>query len=136
MSHAKGCAYRMELFYISVLIVAILLWRAGIAQATEDDKNSADNLYNRVMKAKEYFAHAVEIQLKTLGEEHPDTAKSFKNLGLVYRWLGDYAHAKKYHERALVIRLKALGEYHADTAASLNDLGAVYGKLGDYGKPK
>jgi tetratricopeptide (TPR) repeat protein len=62
------------------------------------------------VKAREYFELALDIQLKVLGDEHPDTATALNNLGRTYSELGDYAKAKECLERALAIRKKLLRE--------------------------
>ena len=58
--------------------------------------------------------------MKDLGPEHADVAKSYNNLGLVHRQLGDLKQAKYCHERALDVYLKKLGHEHVDVAASYN----------------
>lgn len=47
---------------------------------------------------------------RTPGEDHPDVATTYNNLGNVYQSQGDYAKALEYHEKALRIRLKVLGD--------------------------
>ena len=65
---------------------------------------------------------ALAIQLKVLGEDHPDTAASYNNLAVTLRAQGKYAEAEAMHRHALAILLKALGEDHPDTATSYNNL--------------
>jgi tetratricopeptide (TPR) repeat protein len=129
----------METFYITGLVIAILLWGIKTVHAEEDaDKNTADSLcrqgveYFKIedyVKARECFELALDIQLKELRKEHPDIVTSLNNLGLAYSALGGYAKAKEYHERALAIREKVLGKEHPDTATSLNNLGRTYSNL-------
>jgi tetratricopeptide (TPR) repeat protein len=72
-----------------------------------------------------YSERALAIRQKVLGAEHPDTALSLNNLGLLLKDLGDYPGARSYYERALRIRTEVLGEEHPDTAPSLNNLGLL-----------
>jgi hypothetical protein len=53
-----------------------------------------------------------------LGPDHPDTAWSLTNLGLLLRDLGQLEAARPYLERALAIREKVLGPDHPNTAAA------------------
>ncbi len=68
------------------------------------------------------------------GENHPDVATSYNNMGLVYDAQGDYAKALEYHNKALKIRLATFGENHPDVATSYNNMGLVYYSQGDYAK--
>lgn len=85
-------------------------------------------------KAIECGDRSLEIRLKVLGPDHPDTASSFNNIGLVYNLKGDYEKAFEYFERCLAIRLKIFGTDHEDTATSYNNIGLVYSNNGDYDK--
>ncbi len=69
-----------------------------------------------------------------LGTEHPDTATSYNNIGLVYQEQGDYTKALEYLFKALAIKEKVLGMEHPDTATSYNNIGLVYDEQGDYTK--
>ena len=40
---------------------------------------------------------------QVLGEQHPDTAMSLNNLGLLYQVQGQYRRAREYHEASLAI---------------------------------
>jgi len=73
----------------------------------------------------------VGITEKVLGPDHPTTASSLNNLGLLLRAQGDLAGARLYYERALAIREKVLGPDHPDIAGSLNNLGALLRSQGD-----
>ena len=59
-----------------------------------------------------------------------------RNLGIVYRNLGQYSKAKENYEKALIIKKEIYGEKHGDVAASYNDLGIVYSDLGQYSEGK
>ncbi len=67
-----------------------------------------------------------------LGPEHPDTAASLKNLGMLYIDQGAYAEAEQLFSRALAICENALGLGHPDTAQSLINLALAYTHQGTY----
>ena len=58
------------------------------------------------------------IRLKVLGEDHPDTAASYRTLAYNLNAQGKYAAAEPLIQKALAIQLKVLGEDHPDTATS------------------
>jgi tetratricopeptide (TPR) repeat protein len=62
------------------------------------------------------------IDSKLLGEDHPDTARSYSNLALEFNRLGRVKEAAEGVQKALAIRRKALGEKHPLTAASYNSV--------------
>ena len=68
------------------------------------------------------------------GEEHPQTAGTYLNIGNLYYYCGEYNKALKYYELALDIRKKVLGKEHPDTAKSYNNIGNVYSDFGNYDK--
>ena len=47
-------------------------------------------------KALEYYLKAARIYESVLGENHPDTAASYNNIGNVYSDKGDYDKALEY----------------------------------------
>lgn len=81
-----------------------------------------------------YYFKALKIQNKELGEENPDMAATYNNIGYVYKCLGNYPKSLDFYGKSLVIRSKVLGEKHPDTAMSYGNLGSVYDILGDYDK--
>ena len=66
------------------------------------------------------------------GEEHPDIATAYDNIGEVYKDLGDYKMAQVYQEKALRIRLCVFGENHPGVARSYRNVGYQYSLLGDH----
>ena len=82
------------------------------------------------------FERALAIREKVLAKEHPDTARSLNNLGIVQFTLREYAAAKQSHEQALAIRRKSLPPDHPDIAQSLNNLGNVHSALREYAAAK
>lgn len=57
-----------------------------------------------------------------MGENHPHTASSYNNIGVVYKNLGDY-------DKALEIRKDILGESHPFTQHTLQNIAIVKQKL-------
>ena len=51
-----------------------------------------------------------------LGPEHPDTAASYNNIGMVHKALGNYQRALEFHKKALQTHLQTLGTEHQNTA--------------------
>jgi tetratricopeptide (TPR) repeat protein len=83
------------------------------------------------VQAGSLFELALTIREKTLGSDHPQTANSLNNLGLLLQAQGDLARVRPYYERALAILEKVLGPDHRDTANSLNNLGGLLRVQGD-----
>ena len=76
----------------------------------------------------------MEIQRKTLGENHPNYATALNNLAGYYASLGDYNKAVELGTMAMNIRKEALGENHPVYATSLSNLAGYYDNLGNYNK--
>ena len=81
-----------------------------------------------------FYKRAVPVFEKVLGTEHPDTATSYNNIGIVYKDRGDYDAALEYYNKALAIREKGLGTEHPDTAVTYVNIGALYYEKGEYDK--
>ncbi|MGE0086203.1 MAG: tetratricopeptide repeat protein [Desulfococcaceae bacterium] len=104
--------------------VSVLLGNLGAAFRIMGD-------YTNLIKWTE---KALEIGIKTYGENRSLISTVSNNLGEAYRTLGDYGKAIKYFERALNILRKDLGENHTRVAVSYNNLGLTYKSLGQYGR--
>ena len=66
-------------------------------------------------KALEYLLKALAIREKVLGTEHPSTATSYNNIGMVYDNQGDYDKALEYFQKASEICEKVFGPEHPYT---------------------
>ncbi len=88
--------------------------------------------YAKYDEALEIAKRCVELSEKLFGENHPDTATSYHNIGGVYVGKGDFDTALEYHNKALGIFLQILGKNHPATAVSYNNIGLVYSHKGDY----
>ncbi len=113
-----------------------------------DDSKLPDDKYERLLVDYSDFlygyglykeAEQIDIRLivlreKLYGKEHADTARSYNNIGEVYRNQGDYVKALEYQRKALDIMERVLGPYHPLTATFYNNIGLVYHSQGDYAK--
>ena len=98
---------------------------------------NAAELYEKSInyeKSLEYKKKALEMQQKSLPENHPDIATSLNNIGSSYDDLGKHQEALEYYKKALEMRQKSLPENHPDIASSLNNLRQSYDKLTDHQK--
>jgi len=68
---------------------------------------------------------ALTISEKSFGADHPEAAKSLRNLEDVYVGLADYTKAEALYQRAMTLSEKALGPDHPETALTLNKLGEL-----------
>jgi tetratricopeptide (TPR) repeat protein len=68
------------------------------------------------------FQKALAIYRQALGEEHPDTARSYNNVAANLDAQGKHAEAGPLFHQALAIRRQALGEEHPLTALSYNNV--------------
>ncbi len=66
-------------------------------------------------EAEPLFLHALTIEEKRYGRDHPNTLYLLNNLALLYRNQGKYEEAAPLYQRALAIREKRLGPEHPDT---------------------
>jgi tetratricopeptide (TPR) repeat protein len=85
-------------------------------------------------KALEYHEKSLEIGLKTLGEDHPDVATSYNNIGLYFYNQSNYIKSKEYLEKSLEILLKVFNEYHYHGSITYSNLGRVYFCQGYFNK--
>ena len=69
-------------------------------------------------EALQKYGKVVQIQEKTLGRNHPDTAGTYNNIGEVYRQHRKYPEALNMYQKSLDINIKVHGRNHplvADT---------------------
>lgn len=79
--------------------------------------------------AIEYLEKALQSDLKTFREDHPNVAIRWNNLGLAWNNKGEYDRAIEYYEKALQSDLKTFGEDHPNVARDWNNLGGVPGRI-------
>ena len=59
-----------------------------------------------------YFEESLKIRLSLFGENAPEVALSYYNIGSLYIIQGDRSKALNYYENSLKIRLSVYGENH------------------------
>ncbi|MBI2501944.1 MAG: tetratricopeptide repeat protein [Candidatus Latescibacteria bacterium] len=70
-------------------------------------------------QAETFYRRALAIQEKNLGD-HPDLARTCRDLGMLNQARGDYAQAEAFYRRALAIQEKNLGD-RPDLARTLDN---------------
>ena len=80
----------------------------------------------RLDEAQPLLRRALDIRLRTLGEEHTETAASYRDLGWVLRLEREFDAARPLFEKALAIREGVLGPTDATTIESLAELGDLH----------
>ena len=83
-------------------------------------------------KALHWWKKTALISEDIFGTEHPNTATSYYNIGVVCLAQGYYHQALKYWEKVRVIRERVLGKEHPDTVTVYNTIGEVYRAQDDY----
>eukprot|EP00741_Cyanophora_paradoxa_P004298 tig00000792_g4172.t1 len=73
-------------------------------------------------EAEPLYMRSLEIKEATLGESHPEVAKTLNELALMLGARIQFDKAEPLYKRALAIREAALGESHPLTATVLNNL--------------
>ncbi len=63
---------------------------------------------------------------------HPDIATSYNNIGLIYKYKGEYETALDYYNKSLKIRIESLPPNHPDIATSYDNIGSIYDNKGEY----
>jgi tetratricopeptide (TPR) repeat protein/CHAT domain-containing protein len=102
-------------------------------QQIDDLNEQVESLYEqeKYEEAVEPARQACELATQVFGADHPVSARSLNNLGMLLSELGDLEEARSFLERALEIRRRDPEDDNAGVAASLNNLGMLVRKLGD-----
>ena len=100
-------------------------WQSQLGSFVE--KYLAD--YN---KALDCYQLALRITLEQYGEEHPDVATTYNNIGTIFAHQGEYAQALEYYSKSLDIKKKIFGKEHPILVKSYNNIGTVYNTYGAY----
>jgi len=95
---------------------------------------TAENFHNsgRLLQADNYYKQALEVKRKEVGNQHPEIASLYCNLGEISSELGQYILAQTYLKNALKIRIVTLGETHPLVAVSNELLAENYILLNKY----
>jgi len=84
------------------------------------DWNNAEQLENQVM----------DMRMKLLGTEHPDTLKSMGNLASTYSDQGRWEEAENLEVKVMDMRKKMLGAEHPHTLTSMANIAVTYWNQG------
>ncbi|MEL6152742.1 MAG: tetratricopeptide repeat protein, partial [Bacteroidota bacterium] len=84
-------------------------------------------------EALKHHQKALRLQIATLGEEYPDVAGSYCNLGFLYRNQGNYTQALAYIEKGLKIFESTLGNKHPYTKRAAGSLRQLQGSAAQQG---
>ena len=91
----------------------------------------AEEALTNYSAARPLYERALQVTEQANGPQHPDTATSLDNLGMLLRNVNELDEARPLLERALKIREQVLGPQHPDTATSLANWGYLLHSLGD-----
>ncbi len=116
LPHAQACADLINQFDLEFAESALLLNQAGYYLCQRARFTEAEPLY----------LHALAINEKIHGPDHPYVAIRLDNLANLYAAQGKYAEAEPLSLRAIAIDEKAHGPDHPYLAYGLNNLAAVY----------
>ena len=89
--------------------------------------------FGQYQAARELDEDTLARRRRVLGEDHPDTLLSARNLAADLRNLGEYQAARELDEDTLARRRRVLGEDHPDTVLSAGNFAADLGALGEAG---
>jgi tetratricopeptide (TPR) repeat protein len=80
----------------------------------------------RYEQAEALLRSVLDVERRTLGEQHPDTLGSMVSLGLVYGAQAKYAQAETLFSQSLQARRRLLGEEHPSTLGVMYNLAEIY----------
>ena len=86
----------------------------------------------RYSEAEPLYLQAVEIDRRSLPEDHPSLATHLNNLALLYKSQGRYSEAEPLYLQAVEIDRRSLPEDHPSLATHLNNLALLYKSQGRY----
>ncbi|MEP6579873.1 tetratricopeptide repeat protein [Microcoleus vaginatus GB2-A3] len=86
----------------------------------------------RYSEAEPLFLQALEIDRRSLPEDHPSLAIHLNNLAFLYKSQGRYSEAEPLFLQALEIDRRSLPEDHPSLAIHLNNLAGLYQSQGRY----
>ena len=84
----------------------------------------------RWKEAEELEMQVMEMSLRVLGQEHPDTLISMASLASTYGNQGRWKEAEELEVKVIETFKKALGQEHPDTLTSMNNLALTYSSQG------
>ncbi|CAF1531846.1 unnamed protein product, partial [Rotaria sp. Silwood1] len=85
-------------------------------------------------EAVSFYEKSLEIERKTLPEDHSSLDSTYNNIGAAYDNMGNYTKALEFYDKSLKILEKSLPPNHPNLASSYNNIGGVYDNMGNYSK--
>ncbi|KAF8808855.1 hypothetical protein BYT27DRAFT_7188341 [Phlegmacium glaucopus] len=76
--------------------------------------------------AEQLEVEAMDMRMKVLGAEHPDTLNSMANLASTYRRQGRWNEAEQLDVQVMDMRKKVLGAEHPHTLTSMANVATTY----------
>jgi tetratricopeptide (TPR) repeat protein len=76
--------------------------------------------------ALENYEKSLDIELMTLGNEHPSVATSYNNIGEILYHQGKHENALEYFNKCLQIKYRTLANEHPSLATSYDNIGLVW----------
>ena len=79
-----------------------------------------------------YTEKALNIFTNTFGQNHPNVAIEYNNLGEAWKFKGEYDKAIDFYQKALNIFTNTFGQNHPNVAIEYNNLGEAWKFKGEY----
>ena len=73
----------------------------------------------------DFYNKALQIDLEVFGDNHPDVAIDYNNLGMAYRDVGDKQKAVHYLKQALTIMNTVYGPDHPSVKIFQNNINSI-----------
>jgi tetratricopeptide (TPR) repeat protein len=146
-------AYRASQVFWKHFLENTTLTHPGESASDEEFENYYDHIaaveafalsYNRIGSvytakgdldsALASFHEALDVQIKALGEEHVQVAKTIHNVAVCHRHIGDWNEALNFYKRAYDIFEKVLGRDHLDSVRTLHNIGGIYRRQKEFEK--
>ncbi len=81
--------------------------------------------FGQYEKALEFYQKCLDIELKHLGSDNIEVAKTYNNIGLILSYKHKNDKALEYYQKCLNIQLKTLDEAHPNIANTFNNIGLI-----------
>lgn len=83
--------------------------------------------------AHDKYSEALDMNLRTVGHRHPETAATHNSLGTLYEDVGEDSSASAQYRRCLEIQLQTVGPTSPEVANTYNNLATVLYRQGSTG---
>ncbi len=87
--------------------------------------------FGNYQNAKILLEKSIKSSEQILGEDAPETATCYLNLGVVLKYLGKYQDSKNLLSKALLLGIKNFGDEHEFTSTCYSNLGLTHYILGE-----